>query len=307
MKPACKVVYAVVATPGSPFLSWAAASAYVAKSLNCVSSVSLCTDTATLNYAKSINHHLLNIVDEILVASDFTGTARERSRWVKTQIRNMVKGDFVFIDADAVPVAEFDELINHGLDFAAVEADAPFSRIASWYVPTAKMLKWKISHDIHYSSGVFFLRDNELTQKFGRSWKQKWLEWKDVDMSGVFADQPSFNSAIFESEMTKATVPSKFNIPLFRPFYRIEDPRIFHYPAATRRTRFSLLETLSKQLAMTGKCDLNLVKNAREKRNPWTGNTMIVQFDYLMSSARVYLITRFRRHIPASLRNRLVR
>ena len=119
----CKVVYAVVATPGSPFLNWTAASAYVAKKLKCVSSVVLCTDAATLQLAKSTNHHLLKIVDEIAVASEFKGTARERSRWVKTQLRSMVKGDFVFIDADAIPVAEFPEMFEHSSDFAAVEEE----------------------------------------------------------------------------------------------------------------------------------------------------------------------------------------
>ncbi len=307
MNNACKVVYAVVATPGSPFLNWAAASAYVAKTLKCVSSVVLCTDAETLKLAKSLDHHIIRIVDDIVVAPEFKGTARERSRWVKTQIRSMVSGDFVFIDADAVPVAEFPEMMAHGHDFAAVEADAPFSAIAQWYVPAAAKLNWKINHDLHYSSGVFFLRDNDVTQAFGRSWNRKWLEWKGIDKSGVIADQPSFNSAVFESDMKCLTLPTRFNIPLFTAFQRTDDPRIFHYPASTRRSRYSLLETLSAQLEATGKCDLSLVEKARKDNNPWTGSRFVVQYDYFMSSARVYVTSQLRRRLPLAYRNRLVR
>lgn len=307
MTESCKVVYAVVATPGSPFLDWTAASAYVAKTLKCVSAVVLCTDSETLELATKTNHHLLRIVDEVAVAPAFTGTARERSRWVKTQLRSMVQGDFVFIDADAVPVAEFPELFQHSSDFAAVEADAPFSAIAPWYIPAAAKLNWKINHDLHYSSGVFFLRDNDAAQQFGRSWNAKWLEWKGIDTSGVFADQPSFNAAVYGSDMTCLTLPTKFNVPLFTAFHTAEDPRIFHYPASTRRTSRSLLETLSRQLAATGHCDMDLVYTARTTNNPWTGSRRLVQYDYFMSSARVYVMTRLRRKLPLSWRNRFVR
>jgi hypothetical protein len=307
MTNSCKVVYAVVATAGSPFLNWTAAGAHVAKKLQCVSSVVLCTDTATLKLAKSTNHHLLNIVDDIVVAPEFKGTARERSRWVKTQLRSMVTGDFVFIDADAIPVAEFPEMFQHDADFAAVEADAPFSAIASWYVPAAAQLNWKINHELHYSSGVFFLRDNEAAHKFGRSWNKKWQEWKGIDKSGVFADQPSFNSAVFESEMSCIKLPTKFNVPLFTAFHTAEDARIFHYPASTRRTNHSLLETLSRQLAATGECDMSLVERARLNNNPWTGSRGLVQYDYFMSSARVYVTSQLRRRLPLAYRNLLVR
>jgi Nucleotide-diphospho-sugar transferase len=302
-----KVVYAVVAGPGSPFLDWAAASAYVSKSLPSIDAVELCTDKGTLEFAKSVNHHLLKIVDAVRVAPPFDGTARERSRWVKTQVRSMVDGDFVFVDADALPVADFPEVFDHGHDFAAAEDGAPFSQIAGWYVPASAQAGWKINHDIHYNSGIFFIRDNETTRAFGRAWNRKWLEWRAIDKSGVFADQPSFNSAVFESGMSAATLPRKFNILLSRPSAAIDDPRIFHYAASTRRSRYSLLEALSRELASAGKCDLAQISRAREQRNPWTGHQSVVRFHYFLSSARVYALSRARRHIPLAWRNRLVR
>jgi hypothetical protein len=36
-----------------------------------------------------------------------------RSRFVKTQIRQFVDGDFVYLDADAIPLSAFDQVLRH--------------------------------------------------------------------------------------------------------------------------------------------------------------------------------------------------
>ena len=303
----CKAVYAVVAVPGSPFLNWAAASAYVAKNVSGLSSASLCTDQSTLDLAKATNHHILKVFDEIAVVADFKGTARERSRWVKTQVRSMVDGDLLFIDADAVPVGSLAEMFTHEKDFALTLAEAPFSAIASWYVPAAAKLAWKIDHHYHYTSGVFFLKDSARTREFGAAWNRKWMEWRTIDNSGVLADQPAFNSAVFETSLKTLTLPAKFNLFLNTASRGYQDARMFHYPASTRRTRFSLLETLSQQLAQTGECDLELVRRAHETGNPWTASTLLVRRDYMLSSARVFATSQLRRRLPHSYRSFFVR
>ena len=289
-------------------MDWAAVSVALAKERKNVSRIVVCMDEDTETFAWKIRHPLLDLVDQVVVTPEFNGTPRERSRWVKTSMRSLLDGDYIYIDSDALPISDFDELALQNKDFASVPDQQAISDIAHWYAPAANQLNWKIPPEIYLNSGVYFVADNDRTRNFAKLWREKWLEWRSFDKSGVSADQPAFNSAIIESNMTVQIMPEKFNVFLSRPNISVDDPRIFHYPASLRKIRYSsLLCKLSDQFRRNGYIDFKSVKSAEAKAYPWVLPLPLVWTEFLFAAGIGKIEQKMRRLVPVKLRSKLTR
>ncbi len=303
-----KVVYAIVAGPKSPFLDWATVSILLTKNLHKDFPIVLCTDDQTLAFIKKTNHKILGLIDEISCIQAFDGTPRERSRWVKTNIRQNVRGDFIYIDADAIPVGPLDRLYQHDADMAATNELTMPHTIVNWYEDACTCLNWQYSRDHYFNSGIFFLRDSERGRHFGTMWNKKWLQWREHDKSGISADQPSFNSSLIELDVQMHLLPRRYNVFMLHPNVCEKDPRIFHYPASIRPMKYSSLQsTLCRKLANTGEIDWALVKLAQNSGNPWTLPKPLVWAEYILEIIRIKLLDFCRKRIPIAHRKKLVR
>jgi hypothetical protein len=72
--------------------------------------ICLC-DTASHRALEAARHPLLEAVDRAEPVETPNGTAGYRNRFVKTQMRQILDGDFVYFDADTVAVDRVDEML----------------------------------------------------------------------------------------------------------------------------------------------------------------------------------------------------
>ena len=99
-----KLLYILVSTPADVYLEQAYVSAASARRHNPEACLTLLTDMATESTLGSRGPQdaaFRALFDEVVVAQlDATLTPMQRSRLLKTGMRDYVKGDFLFIDAD---------------------------------------------------------------------------------------------------------------------------------------------------------------------------------------------------------------
>lgn len=119
-----------------------------------------------------------------------------RSRLLKTNMRNLIEGDFLFLDGDTAVVSELDEAFDDSVDIGAV-ADL-HSRENDKYRMKHKKFNLNIKKtgfglslaDLYFNSGVIFARDNERARAFCDKWHEL---YKQCAEKGIFTDQLSFN------------------------------------------------------------------------------------------------------------------
>ena len=149
---------------------------------------------------------------EVRSVGTFAGTARRRSRFVKTQARTVINGDFLYLDADTAPVAEFTALFDCKTPFAAAidrNRIDPRGGFPAWVVPDFQRLGWRHPTRHYLNSGVVFWKDCTAARALGRLWHENWLHYTTtVDNP---ADQPAFNHTIDALGIEPTILDDAFN------------------------------------------------------------------------------------------------
>lgn len=142
--------------------------------------VKVLSDKPTAERIKA-NPELLAMIDELYpvdVPEEYP--AKERSRFIKTNIRNLIDGDFLFIDTDTVICASLEEIDvlpikNIGM---VPELHGPFKDHLT-YPFTVKDTNRIFGIDASdspywFNSGCMLVRDNAFTHVFFEKWQANW-------------------------------------------------------------------------------------------------------------------------------------
>ena len=213
-----QIVYVVISSDEDNYFEQVWASAWSLKHYNPDAHVTILTDEATKNtiYADDWKESL-NYIDEIItVEFDGAYSNMEKSRWIKTNMRNLVTGDFLFIDADTIITGDlsnidsFDCSIGAVLDSHCHAIDvcdsAPFQDM---YVDRLKKV-----YDLTYegqdvfNSGVMYVKDDESTNLFFNTWHKNWLISRS---KGFRVDQLSLLKTNIELGLPIVELPGEYN------------------------------------------------------------------------------------------------
>ena len=121
---------------------------------------------------------LISELQIVPVPEDYSG--KFRSREIKTSVRNLIEGDFLFIDTDTVITAPLDEVDTLPVKNIAMvpELHGPFKNHVT-YDYTWRDVKRIFGVDVSdspywFNSGCMLVRDNDLTREFFRKWNANW-------------------------------------------------------------------------------------------------------------------------------------
>lgn len=114
-----KIVYDVVCSANDLYFEQLLASVWSLKHYNPETYVILLTDEASSNAVDAKGYKETHeLIDEIkIVEFDDKLTNKEKSRWIKTNLRKLITGDFLFIDADTIvsgPLYGLDNIVGGG-------------------------------------------------------------------------------------------------------------------------------------------------------------------------------------------------
>lgn len=117
-----------------------------------------------------------------------------KSRYLKTHLRSIVSGDYLFIDTDTIICTSLDCVDDFDFDVGAVYEShivRPIPKIPQygseeWMWREAKKAGMNIEGHKHFNSGVFYVKDNPVAYKLYECWAAKHEECKT---HGVYYDQ----------------------------------------------------------------------------------------------------------------------
>jgi hypothetical protein len=192
----------------------------------------LVTDEPTARAIEYGNHALGNIASELIVQPTGTEDPIVSSRRLRTILRQLVKGDYLYLDNDAIPVRPLDSGWPKVGDLAAA-LDRNQRGITPSALPIIEKLRaklgWKFLPDHYFNSGVIFVRDTSAAHAFYVEWRRRYQQTISL---GIWQDQISFNSVIAAGFATVAILPDQDNRATQSTVMLRGRARIFHFFAS---------------------------------------------------------------------------
>ena len=297
--------------------------------------ICLC-DAASHRALEAARHPLLEVVDRALPVETPDAPPGYRNRFVKTRMRQVLEGDFVYFDSDTLVVDRIDELLSCPAPMAGMPnltvTDDP-SAIDSLGRAVFEMMGWQLPHKTYINGGVLLLRDCEPTHRFARLWHEKWLAWSgrgkytdqpalNIDLVG-HADQPSLNSALADSAINYKVLGKRFNSQINeRPSISLERAAVWHFNFSQSGLLGglpkSLLDEAIARFRTKGQLTPEVIRKLRQWPYPWRTPTVldlwfvrryvVCKDDLAMdSAARYWLAGNRRKAVMKYLRRRLLK
>ncbi len=189
-----QIVYTLISSEKDYFLEELWVSLYSLRLFHPEVKVNVLVDKETKDYMQRFPK-LCDMISEIVVVPvPENYNAKQRSRVIKTTVRNVIDGAYLFIDTDTVICKPLDEIDELTCDIAAVpDGHLPLSELM--FSPT-ESIRGIFGVDISdseywFNSGVMYVADNEKTRAFYRSWNKNWTF--SCFQKGQSQDQPALS------------------------------------------------------------------------------------------------------------------
>ncbi len=231
-----KYVYVITSSGEDYYLEQAIISIRSLLIYNPVAKVILITDTLTnkvINRERGrIKEYLSDIVSVDLPENL---TSLQRSRFLKTSMRNFIEGDFWFIDTDTIFTDKLPEKFDSDVHIAAVlDKHLPIQEHSSrdQIIRYAKMTGWNIPSDGKYfNSGVMYVKDTQEAQSLFDCWHRLWLEYSKSNNLNI--DQPTLAKANQENGYIIKELAGEYNCQIIENGIRfLASSKIIHYFAS---------------------------------------------------------------------------
>lgn len=244
-----KIVYDVVCSVNDLYYEQLLASVWTLKHYNPMSYVVLLTDEASSKAIEAKGYKETHeLIDEIkIVEINDKLTNKEKSRWIKTSLRNLIKGDFLFIDADTIVCGALDELEKIECFVGAVlDYHCHAQEICQYEIfkaMTQKPLKdifgltYQSTTDV-YNSGFLLVRDVPEAYKLFDAWHANW----EISRSkGECRDQLSLTATNQQHPGIITEISGIYNCQLRYSVQYFFDAKVLHTFASQGENNLSML------------------------------------------------------------------
>jgi hypothetical protein len=270
------------------YADMAAVAALAVRRLHSQARIILVTDEPTARAIDHRRHALGNIASEIIVQSTGADDPIVSSRRLRTSLRQLVKGDYLYLDNDAIAMQPLDRRWPEGADLALAH-DWNERRIPPAALPLIESLSarldWGFTPDRYLNAGVILVRDAPGAQAFYSEWHRRWQQTLSL---GIREDQWSLNSTIAAGVATVAILPDADNWATHPNNLLRGRARIFHFWASAYGGEIptdTLLGYLIAQFRQEGALDEDAIARAARYNFPWMGD---VGLKHLLAS-RLYV------------------
>lgn len=247
-----KIVYVFTGTEKPAYLNMLRISVASVEKQTPDMKIEILTDSDTGEYLLS-NHIFDNENVSVVSAETPEGySVVEKSRYLKTNLRQLVTGDFLYIDSDTIVCADLSgiepkESVSMVLDAHCLFEEQEWS---SRIRRKAQELGIDLSGCVrYYNGGVILAKDDEKARELFRRWYEK---WENTRKPGMHQDQFSLNAVNIETNLI-SELDGVFNCQLTandRAFSYLRNVKILHYLSAQRNGIYRLndIELLESDL-----------------------------------------------------------
>jgi hypothetical protein len=198
MIPVLKIVYCLTSKGGDIYEAMTRVSLASVRLTNPLARIEIACDHESYINLRSSNSQLFHEADAIHSFPTPNGSLVYRNRYVKTRLRLLLTGPFLFLDSDTVVRKPLQAIIQHKADIAAApnhSSDIRSEQIWSVDQSIIDSMGWTISTP-YVNGGVIWYADSEAAHKCSLFWHEKWM--LSVSQTGEYRDQPAFNYSLSE-------------------------------------------------------------------------------------------------------------
>jgi lipopolysaccharide biosynthesis glycosyltransferase len=196
----------------------------------------LVLDSSTEKTLTGRRADIKKFVNEIVAVDTPEGySGMRRSRYLKTKLREIVKGDFLYIDGDTIICGDLSGIDDTPYDVANVDdyhlSSAKLYPGLIWAENMVDLNMTKLEH--YWNGGVIYAKDTERAHALFKSWHE---EWKiEGETKNVFFDQPPLQKANFLNGQMIGNLGGQYNCMLMGYFFPyLADAKIIHYFGASK-------------------------------------------------------------------------
>ena len=228
-----KLVYVLTCAPEATHIEQALMAVWSARYHNPDAYIALLTDDLTNELLIGTRGELLKYISEkIVVPFDADKNMHYRSRWLKTSVRQLVKGDYLFIDCDTITMCDLSHIEQIDAEIAMCRdentniADEDYAA-AKPMIDNCKKIGFDVTKEKYYfNSGVMYVKDTETTHKLYECWHEL---WQDGVSKGINLDQPTFAKANFNMGHLVALLDDRWNCIVQTQIEEIYSAYILHF------------------------------------------------------------------------------
>ena len=227
-----QIVYALVASPEDTFLEELWASVFSLRIYEPDREVRVLCDEHTAEYARKFPSFIDLLTELVVISLPEHYTKKERSRAIKTSIRQNVVGKFLFVDTDTIFAGTLEYIDNLKCELAAVPeyhssfSDYPFRdfvlerSIRFFNTDVSDAERW-------HNSGVLFVNDSPLAYEFYNQWNDNWKY--AAFKKGNSQDQPALLKTDKDMGYVIQELPGEYNCQMAMGMKYFADAKIIHY------------------------------------------------------------------------------
>lgn len=229
-----KIVYVVTSTPKDIYLEQALVSITSLRLHMPKGSafVTLLIDNKTNDSLIGSRASIKELIDELIVIDyDDNMSMYDRSRYLKTGLREYVKGDVLYIDCDTIIARPFDGLDDFDFNLGSVlNCHVPFNLnpYRDWHESQAKQIGFRsVYNETDYFNGGFcYAKDVPEAHVFFKKWRENWLKSK---AKGVPNDEPGFNESNIQMNHILKKISGEWNCQLKYGLNYFSKVKVIHF------------------------------------------------------------------------------
>lgn len=247
-----KLIYVLTCAPDATYIEQALMAIFSARHWNPDAHIVLMADDKTDALLTGKRGEILNYISEKIVVpfEDTSLSPMYRSRWIKTNVRELVRGDFLYIDCDTICCKSLAEIDSLECEIGAAPDNNTLFQNDIYKAETCKMvlpIGCDISNEKYYfSSGVIYCKDTKQTHRLFNLWHKYWQEGLE---NNIPIDQPSLAKADIELGRIIMPINDVYNYVLYTESPMLINASIIHI---TSKPKISFLFQ-SKMMAIVQK------------------------------------------------------
>lgn len=225
-----KYVYILVGSPAGYYFEQTLVSLASLKHVCPSAKITLLVDSDTDKDENAILSKIRSCVDEYIVQNfEENIPCVARSRILKTTMRSLVDGDFLYVDSDTVWTSAIDESDFVADVMGVLDSHSLLEENPSIVGINQDFERTNCNPEVqkYVNGGVLFSRDSEKARKFFKIWHEKWLE---TSKSGYYIDMPSLNYAFKQLYGDDVPLlPGNYNSQISRSWKYFPNAKLVHF------------------------------------------------------------------------------
>lgn len=227
-----QVVYALVASQDDLFLQEIWASVYSLRLYEPDRDVCICCDQATSDYINQYSGFTRLITKQVIIPVNDNYDVKQRSREIKTSIRQHISGRFLYVDTDTVFAGTLEYIDSLTCDMAAVpefHVQLQENMFRDGIIRNAKRIFDLDISDASrwHNSGAIYCADTPIAYNFYKQWNTNWH--LSTFEKGNSQDQPALIATDKQMGYVINELPGEYNCQMAFSIEHFFEARIIHY------------------------------------------------------------------------------